>query len=150
MSQSRRKKRVLFKRKRTLDPSTVIDYKTPDVLKRFVTDRGKIIPRRISGATAKQQRAICTAVKRARYIALLPYSLAHRSERNFAAEMSVIATSTMGSSRNMSHKSGPSSRGPRDDNGPRGPRDDNGPRGSRDDNRGDSRQSNDNPKKNEE
>lgn len=115
MSQSRRKKRVLFKRKRTLDPNIVVDYKSPDILKRFVTDRGKIIPRRISGATAKQQRAICTAVKRARYLSLLPYSLAHRAERNFAAEMSAIATSTMGSSRNMGNRS--YSKGPREDRG---------------------------------
>ena len=56
MANVRRKKRLLFRRKRTLDPNIVIDYKNPDILKRFVTDRGKIIPRRISGATAKQQR----------------------------------------------------------------------------------------------
>lgn len=126
MAQPRRKKRVLFRRKRTLDPSITIDYKFPEVLKRFVTDRGKIIPRRISGATAKQQRSICQAVKRARYLSLLPYSLAHRSEKNFAAEMSAIATSTMGSSRGMG-------RGGRhrDDRGPRGDRDDRGPRGDR-------------------
>jgi len=58
----RKKKRLLTRRKRTLDPYTVVDYKSPDILKRFITDRGKIIPRRISGATAKQQRAICKAV----------------------------------------------------------------------------------------
>ena len=62
---TKKKRRTLFRRKRTLDPSIVIDYRNPEVLKRFVTDRGKIIPRRISGATAKQQRAICKAVKRA-------------------------------------------------------------------------------------
>lgn len=126
MAQPRRKKRVLFRRKRTLDPSISIDYKFPEVLKRFVTDRGKIIPRRISGATAKQQRSICQAVKRARYLALLPYSLAHRSEKNFAAEMSAIATSTMGSSRGM----GRGGRPPRD-------RDDRGPRGDRGERGGD-------------
>ena len=59
MSNVRKKRRLLFRRKRTLDPNIVIDYKNPDILKRFVTDRGKIIPRRISGATASQQRAIC-------------------------------------------------------------------------------------------
>ncbi len=96
---TRKKRRLMFRRKRTLDPTIKIDYKSPDVLKRFITDRGKIIPRRISGATAKQQRDICRAVKRARYLALLPYSLAHRTERNFAAEMSAVAASTMGSSR---------------------------------------------------
>ena len=93
----KKKRRMMFRRKRTLDPNLEIDYKNPDVLKRFVTDRGKIIPRRISGATAKQQRSICTAVKRARYLSLLPYCLAHRTEKNFGAEMSAIAASTMGS-----------------------------------------------------
>ena len=48
MSTAKKKRRLLFRRKRTLDPSIVIDYKNPDVLRRFVTDRGKIIPRRIS------------------------------------------------------------------------------------------------------
>ncbi len=110
MASGRKKRRLMFRRKRTLDPSIVIDYKNPDVLRRFVTDRGKIIPRRISGATAKQQRAICLAVKRARYLALLPYSLGHRQERNFATEMSAIATSAMGTS---SRPSAP--RGPRED-----------------------------------
>lgn len=99
MANAKKKRRLMFRRKRTLDPSIVIDYKNPDVLKRFVTDRGKIIPRRISGATAAQQRLICKAVKRARYLALLPYSLAHRQERNFAAEMSAIATSAIGTTR---------------------------------------------------
>lgn len=87
----RRKKRVLFRRKRTLDPNTSIDYKDPDQLKRFITDRGKIIPRRISGATAAQQRMICTSVKRARYLALLPYSVAHRQEKNFVVEAALAA-----------------------------------------------------------
>ena len=99
MANPRKKRRLMFRRKRTLDPSIAIDYKNPDILRRFVTDRGKIIPRRISGATAAQQRAICKAVKRARYLSLLPYSLAHRQERNFAAEMSAIATSAIGTSR---------------------------------------------------
>lgn len=52
-----------------------VDYKSPQVLKAFVTDRGKIIPRRISGASAGQQRVITTAVRRARMLALLPYSV---------------------------------------------------------------------------
>ncbi|MBF0440508.1 MAG: 30S ribosomal protein S18 [Oligoflexales bacterium] len=98
----RKKRRVMFRRKRALDPTIAIDYKNPDMLKRFITDRGKIIPRRISGATASQQRAICKAVKRARYLALLPFCLSHRTERNFAAEMSAIATSSMGTSRSGS------------------------------------------------
>lgn len=97
----KKKRRLFFRRKRTLDPTIVIDYKNPDVLKRFITDRGKIIPRRISGASAKQQRAISLAVKRARYLALIPFSLAHRAERTFAAEMAAVASSTMGASRSF-------------------------------------------------
>ena len=104
MANAKRKRRLLFRRKRTLDPSIEIDYKKPEMLRRFITDRGKIIPRRISGATARQQRAICTAVKRARYLALLPYSLAHRQERNFATEMSAIATSAIGTARKVHHR----------------------------------------------
>lgn len=50
------------------------DYKDPQQLKYFISDRGKITPRRVSGLTAKQQRALTLAVKRARNIALLPYT----------------------------------------------------------------------------
>ena len=110
MANAKRKRRLLFRRKRTLDPSIEIDYKKPEVLRRFITDRGKIIPRRISGATARQQRAICTAVKRARYLALLPYSLAHRQERNFATEMSAIATSAIGTARKVHRTERPTER----------------------------------------
>jgi small subunit ribosomal protein S18 len=101
---SKKKRRLLFKRKRTLDPSLVIDYRNPDLLRRFITDRGKIIPRRISGASARQQRAICLSVKRARYLALLPFSLAHRSERTFAAEMSNAASSSFSGGRGMGRR----------------------------------------------
>ena len=52
-----------------------IDYKNPQVLRAFVTDRGKMIPRRISGASARQQRVISTAIRRARMLALLPFSV---------------------------------------------------------------------------
>ena len=51
-----------------------IDYKDPNKLKKFVTERGKILPRRISGNCAKHQRCLCVAIKRARDIALLPYT----------------------------------------------------------------------------
>jgi len=51
----------------------VIDYKDARMLRSFITERGKIVPRRISGNCAKHQRAISTAIKRARVIALLPY-----------------------------------------------------------------------------
>ena len=52
-----------------------VDYKNPQVLRSFVTDRGKMIPRRISGASARQQRVISTALRRARMLALLPFSV---------------------------------------------------------------------------
>lgn len=52
----------------------VIDYKDTAKLKRFVSERGKILPRRITGNCAKHQRAITVAVKRARHIALMPYT----------------------------------------------------------------------------
>jgi len=54
---------------------TKVDYKNPQILRSFVTDRGKMIPRRISGASARQQRVISTAVRRARMLALLPFSV---------------------------------------------------------------------------
>jgi len=49
------------------------DYKEVDILKRFITERGKIVPRRMSGVTAKNQRKLAMAIKRARYLALLPF-----------------------------------------------------------------------------
>jgi small subunit ribosomal protein S18 len=50
-----------------------VDYKDERTLSRFITERGKILPRRISGTCARHQRQIGTAVKRGRYLALLPY-----------------------------------------------------------------------------
>jgi small subunit ribosomal protein S18 len=50
-----------------------IDYKDADTLRRFITERGKILPRRITGTCAKHQRALALAIKRARIIALLPF-----------------------------------------------------------------------------
>ena len=50
-----------------------IDYKHPEVLRRFVTDQGKILPRRITGTSAKNQRRLVREIKKARKIALLPY-----------------------------------------------------------------------------
>jgi small subunit ribosomal protein S18 len=50
-----------------------IDYKDADSLRRFITERGKILPRRITGTCAKHQRALAAAIKRARIIALLPF-----------------------------------------------------------------------------
>jgi small subunit ribosomal protein S18 len=58
------------------DPSLTIDYKDPKTLAVFTTERGKIIPRRISGNCAKHQRILALAIKRARNIALLPFTTA--------------------------------------------------------------------------
>jgi small subunit ribosomal protein S18 len=56
-----------------------IDYKDTQLLGRFVTDRGKILPRRATGTCARHQRQLGTAIKRARYLALLPYIQGYRS-----------------------------------------------------------------------
>ena len=67
-----------FKRRKVCrfctDKDIVLDYKDPGSLKYFVTERGKIIPRRISGNCAKHQRELTLAVKRARLLALLPFT----------------------------------------------------------------------------
>ena len=51
-----------------------IDYKDPNTLKRFISERGKIMPSRITAVSAKKQRELAQAIKRARFIALLPYA----------------------------------------------------------------------------
>lgn len=56
-----------------LKPEEPIDYKDVDLLRRFITERGKVLPRRVTGLTAKQQRRLTVAVKRARLLALLPF-----------------------------------------------------------------------------
>jgi small subunit ribosomal protein S18 len=66
-----RRKKVCFLYTEKIDH---IDYKDIELLKRFITERGKIIPRRISGASAQDQRRLRTAIKRARNIALLPFA----------------------------------------------------------------------------
>lgn len=55
------------------DENKPIDYKDVATLKKFISERGKILPRRITGACAKHQRELTVAIKRARHIALLPY-----------------------------------------------------------------------------
>lgn len=55
------------------DKNEVIDYKDVEKLRNFVTERGKILPRRSTGTCAKHQRELTTAIKRARMVALLPY-----------------------------------------------------------------------------
>ncbi len=61
------------KRLSPIKPGDPIDYKDVDLLKKFITERGKILPRRLTGLTAKQQRDLTNAVKRARTVALLPF-----------------------------------------------------------------------------
>ena len=61
------------KRLSPIKPGDPIDYKDVDLLKKFITDRGKLLPRRLTGLTAKQQRDLTNAVKRARIMALLPF-----------------------------------------------------------------------------
>ncbi len=55
-----------------------IDYKDIELLKEYITESGKILPSRITGTSARYQRQLASAVKRARYLALLPYSDAHK------------------------------------------------------------------------
>ncbi|HFE36994.1 MAG TPA: 30S ribosomal protein S18 [Gammaproteobacteria bacterium] len=71
----RRKKFCRF----TADGVKEIDYKDLNTLKNYITESGKIVPSRITGTHAKYQRQLSTAIKRARYLALLPYSDAHRN-----------------------------------------------------------------------
>lgn len=56
-----------------IKPDEPIDYKDVDLLRKFITERGKILPRRITGLTAKQQRDLTISIKRARLVALLPF-----------------------------------------------------------------------------
>ena len=61
----------------TAEGATDIDYKDLETLKAYVSETGKIVPSRITGTKAKYQRKLTTAIKRARYLALLPYTDAH-------------------------------------------------------------------------
>ena len=70
----RRKKFCRF----TAEGVKEIDYKDLNTLKAYITETGKIVPSRITGTSAKYQRQLATAIKRARAIALLPYSDAHK------------------------------------------------------------------------
>ncbi|AUM13662.1 MULTISPECIES: 30S ribosomal protein S18 [Ketobacter] len=62
----------------TAEGVTEIDYKDLDTLKNYITETGKIVPSRITGTSAKYQRQLARAVKRARALALLPYSDSHK------------------------------------------------------------------------
>ncbi len=70
----RRKKYCRF----TAEGIKEIDYKDLDLLKQYITETGKIVPSRITGTSARYQRQLATAVKRARYLALLPYTDQHK------------------------------------------------------------------------
>jgi small subunit ribosomal protein S18 len=61
----------------TAEGITEIDYKDLEILKGYVSETGKIVPSRITGTKARYQRQLATAIKRARYIALLPYTDSH-------------------------------------------------------------------------
>jgi small subunit ribosomal protein S18 len=61
------------KRLSPIKPGEPIDYKDVDLLRKFVTERGKILPRRITGLTSKQQRDLTLSIKRARQVALMPF-----------------------------------------------------------------------------
>ena len=73
---------LLFKRKRfcrfTVANVVEIDYKDVDVLRDFIGENGKITPARLTGTRAFYQRQLTTAIKRARFLALVPYSDQHR------------------------------------------------------------------------
>ncbi len=75
---AQRPQKKLFTRKKVcrfcVDKEATINYKDVATLRNFVSERGKIIPRRIVGTCATHQRQLCEAIKRARQIALLPYS----------------------------------------------------------------------------
>ena len=67
-----------FKRRKKVDFIAAnkienVDYKDPELLNRFISERGKILPRRVTGTSAKNQRKVVTAIKRARIMALLPF-----------------------------------------------------------------------------
>lgn len=74
-----RKRNTIHRRKKVCafcgKDAKPVDYKDINTLKKYISERGKILPRRITGTCAKHQRAVTTAVKRARHIALLPYTV---------------------------------------------------------------------------
>lgn len=72
-----KQRRPMHRRKKvcTLTPEELsnLDYKDVAKIKKFISERGKILPRRITGTSAKHQRILTTAIKRARHLALIPY-----------------------------------------------------------------------------
>jgi len=74
MAYSRRKKVCYF----TVNKIEDVDYKDIELLKKFITETGKIVPSRITGTRAKYQRRLSNAIKLARFLALLPYCDSHK------------------------------------------------------------------------
>ena len=78
---ARRDKKRMFQRRKVCrfcaDKKLLLDYKEPKTLRLFISETGKVTPRRISGTCAKHQRKLAVAIKRARQIALLPYTAKH-------------------------------------------------------------------------
>lgn len=76
-AQAAQARRPFFRRRKTCPFSganaPVIDYKDVRLLQRYVSERGKIVPSRITAVSAKRQRELATAIKRARFLGLLPY-----------------------------------------------------------------------------
>ena len=66
----RRRKVCFF----SVNKITTIDYKDAELLKRFISEKGKILPRRVTGTSSKYQRKLTVAIKRARHMAILPFS----------------------------------------------------------------------------
>jgi len=62
----------------TAEGISEVDYKDVELLKAFITETGKIVPARITGTKAKYQRQLASAIKKARYLSLLPYTDAHK------------------------------------------------------------------------
>jgi small subunit ribosomal protein S18 len=69
----RRKKFCRFTAEKTVE----IDYKDLNTLKAYITETGKIVPARVTGTSSRYQRQLATAIKRARYLALMPYTDQH-------------------------------------------------------------------------
>lgn len=72
-STQRKPQRRYQRRRQSMYVPDYIDWKDVEFLRRFIPERGKILPRRISGVTAKDQRRVARAIKRARTVALLPF-----------------------------------------------------------------------------
>ncbi len=83
LKEKRKQQNPLFKRKKfcrvTVAKVEQVDYKDVDTLKDFVQENGKIMPARLTGTRAHYQRQVDTAIKRARYLALLPYTDLHNA-----------------------------------------------------------------------